>query len=263
MMKLDQSLHFVLVVMATVLMYSMSPACSLPYGDLKTAKHNLKFDKRDRDMMDTLSRQIKNIPKTDAVPAVSLQVPTTSLPEIENETAISQEIMCNQKSQVQRNFSSCNTLQQVLSKHFSKPGLSQRLDTFYNAFNLADLFYSGLLKGSLNNYLVSSKEYVIRRGQEVCDNLLRERVKPRNVSSGSCSWHYTCTYNPDIFPSFKVEAQIDHQEYLDAERCNEVKMSYVTMFGKESCPEDPCGLAENWVAIYNQEIVVGFTAAVW
>lgn len=244
-MELRQALYFVLVAMATTLLCSVPHACSLPHGGMKRVGHKVFSD---------LTNSEKNDDNID-----SWRNPGF---EEEDVTTTSQEIMCNQKLNMPDTFRSCKTLHKVLSEHFSRPGNSQRLDTSYNAFTLADLFYSGVLEGPLNNDRMSSKQHMVRRGNEACDNLLREWLRPHNVKSGPCSWHYTCAYNPDTFPSFKVEAQIDHREFLDAERCLAVKMSYVTVFQKVACLEDPCRSAENWVEMNNQEIVVGFTAAV-
>lgn len=253
-MKFGQALHFVLVAMATVLLCSVPPACSLPYGDMKAVKHKLMLEERnEKDGEDKSRLQMKKMPGIDVVPVTSLQVPSTSTEYEEGVAAISQETLCNKMS---RTSGSCKTLHEALTHHFSVPGNSLRLDTSYNAFTLADLFFSGLLEGPLNDPSYS-EQHMVRRGNQVCDNLLSNWLKPRNVASGRCSWHYKCVYDPNTFPSFKVEAQIDNPESLV--HCVEVKMSFVTVFKKESCPEDPCPFAENWVEKNNQEIVVGFT----
>lgn len=254
-----QIFRFVLVVVATAMLCSVTPASSLPYGDKKTVKHKLilamRNSEKDQDKLDKLRDSTLDVPIT------SSQVPHTreTRNEEESETTTSQSTVCSQKSRMPRKFRSCKSLQEVLSEHFSRP--RTRLDASYNSFTLAELFYSGLLEGPLNNDRLSSRQHIIRRGNEVCESLLKERLKPRNVSSGVCSWHYTCTYNPDFFPSFKIEAQINQQEHLNNEHCRVERMHYVTVFKKEVCQEDPCRSAENWVEKNNQEIVVSFKAA--
>ena len=208
--------HFVLAAIVTTLLYSVSPACTLPTGDRPRQEQ----------------RNVNTTP---------------------------QNTMCNNMSytSIYNKFASCKSLQEVLLEYFSETGNS--LDTSYNTFTLADIFYSGLLVSPLYNNYQHNREGMDRRGDQVCNRLLNDWLRPQSVSSGPCSWHYNCTYNSDTFPSFKVQADLDSRDAI-WQQCYEVKMTRITYFQKEVCKEDPLGSAENWVPLHNQEIVVGFTA---
>ena len=239
---LVQSLCLVIVVMATALLCSVIPAFAVP---IRTTQ----------DLEGRNSSEPINDPPSS--PQVSIIFPPDTGNEIWNKTSTSQKMLCNMPQiQVPKKFASCKTLQEVLVEYFSEPGNS--LDTSYNTFTLADIFYSGLLVSPLYNNHEHSREVMIRRGNGICATLLNGWLRPQNVNSGPCSWHYNCTYNPDTFPSFKVEAQLDREDAIWLQ-CNEVRMTYITYFEKIPCEEDRLRSAENWVKMPNQDILVGFT----
>ena len=241
-MNFGQALHFVLKAVVIALLFSAFPVCSLPIGD-------------------TQGQEQKNSQKIMVDPGTSSQVSMTSHQQASgkedvkttSQNMISQHILNTRKH---NKLKSCKSLQEVLLKYFNETGNS--LDTSYNTFTLADIFYSGLLVSPLYKNYQHDREGMKRRGDQVCNRLLNDWLRPQNVSSGPCSWHYNCTYNSDTFPSFKVHADLDRRDAI-WQQCYEVKMTGITYFQKEVCQEDPLGSAENWVPLHNQEIVVGFT----
>ena len=231
-----------------------------PYKDPKTDKNKYAVNVRDSVKGHNKQEKVRDLRETTLEEPTLPELVTTSSGSSDKDVSTTpMPIQCDKESQEMRKFKSCKSLHEAISAHFNRKTQTQRTDTTYNAFTLVDLFYSGLLEGSLNNRKLPSMVQRMDRGQGVCRTLL-ERLKPQNVSSGLCSWHYKCTYNPDRFPSFKVEAVIENQRHLDAEHCQKEKMKYVTVFEKTPCEEDPCGSAENWIE-RNEEILVGFKAA--
>jgi len=230
-----------------------------PYKDVKTRKD--KNIVNIRDITKKLSKSGSSVQTTleTEEPTLPTEVSTTLPTPTTESNNLTEPILCDAEARAARNFSSCKSLKEVLTDHIRKSRLlpSRRLDTSYNAFTLNDLYYSGILEG---NERVLSEIHQRDQGEEDCESLLKEWLRPQNVNSGRCSWHYTCSYDPHRFPGFKVEAVIDNQKNLDADLCRKVKMKYVVVFERTTCDEDPCGLAENWVIRNNQEIVVGFHA---
>ncbi len=194
----------------------------------------------------------------DEIPTSVPESITTSHTDKNSNATPTESIRCDPEARSSRKFTSCNSLHQSITNHFRKGRRRpRRLDTSYNVFTLVDMFYSGLLE-SENSLTEAGKAYL---GAADCEALLKEWVRPRNVESGPCSWHYRCNYDPSRFPGFKVEAVINNQHNLDSGLCRKDKMKFVTVFEKTICEEDPCRMAEHWIERNNQEIIVGFKEA--
>lgn len=181
-------------------------------------------------------------------PELPLTEPTTT-EEPEGSAAGIQSIRCNKIR------SDCKSLKERLIEYFERPPRYQiPLDSFYNAFVLDDIYYFGLLGGAGGvPESQSSRDY----GVYNCQRILQAYQRPQTISSGVCSWNYTCTYDTYRFPRFRIEASILDREHLDRGPCIAVTMERVTYFRREKCPGDPCE-RENWVKDVADNIVVGY-----
>lgn len=187
---------------------------------------------------------------------------TSQLPPAEEESsegsgiAEAQGVRCmnnNAKSQ-------CRTLKERLVEYFDKNMDQPPLDSFYNSFLLEDIHNFGLLDGDSTRTLEldSDSERSKDKGNRTCAAILELRHRPQSINAGICSWRYSCSYDPNRFPRYLIQATLfNPEEYTEHGRCELVTMSRVTYFQREECPGDPCR-KENWMEMVMNNIVVGY-----
>lgn len=161
------------------------------------------------------------------------------------------EVQAVRCDKLRRTRSQCRTLKERLVEYFDNNGQLARLNSFYNAFVLEDIHHFGLL-GRVFNVMPDSQRTTIF-GEDNCAAILERRYGLRNVSAGICSWYYTCSYNPNSLPRFRIEARLFDPTLHTRQFCEEVRMERVTYFVREKCP---CG-GENWKK-NETDIVVGY-----
>lgn len=173
---------------------------------------------------------------------------TSQLPEpVEDEVtegsgAEIQAVRCNTDTRMRKTLSKCKTLQEVLSDYFERFIYSMPLDSVYNIFVLDDIHFFGLLGGESNSR--SNSQRPQNYGATNCAAILEHHHRPQNISAGRCSWNYTCSYDPNTFPRFRVQASLLNPDTRDL-YCEEVRRSRVMYFEREKCPGDPCE-GDNW-----------------
>ena len=183
---------------------------------------------------------------------------TSQLPELEEEStegsgAEVQGIRCNPEPL--KVSSHCKTLQEKLQEYFERNRFQRPLDTFYSDFVLDDLHYFGLLGGVSNNR--QDNQRTRNFGDNTCDRIL-DIHRPRVVPAGRCTWNYTCSYNSNTFPRFKLQASLVNNSTLGTRlHCREERMSAVTYFEQMPCVGDP-RRTEHWVERVDNDIVVGY-----
>lgn len=166
--------------------------------------------------------------------------------------AETQGIRC--ANRIQRT-SQCKTLKEKLVEYFDKFYELPPLDSFYSSFVLEDINFFGLLGG--DSSFEPDSERTRRKGNNNCAAILEHYHRPQVVSAGICTWNYTCSYDPNRFPRFLLQATLLNPQLYNTQRCDEVVMNRVTYFQREECQEDPCR-RENWVESVMDTIVVGF-----
>lgn len=182
---------------------------------------------------------------------------TSQLPEpvqdgMEGSGAEIQAVRCNTK--IRKTTSKCKTLQEILAVYFDENRYQVPLDSFYNAFVLEDIQYFGLLGGTSN--IVPNSQRTQNFGESNCAAILEHHHRPQTISAGNCSWNYTCSYDPNRFPRFRVQARLLNPEFHTRLICDKVIMNCVTYFEREKCPGDPCE-GENWKKS-ETDIIVGY-----
>lgn len=182
-----------------------------------------------------------------------LPLPSESAESSEGSGAVeSQGVRC--ANRMQRN-SRCKTLKDKLVEYFDRfGGQLPPLDSFYNSFVLEDINFFGLLG---RTYTFTESQRTRNHGSNTCAAILEHYHRPRTIRAGNCHWNYSCSYDPNRFPRFVINATLlEPQQYI-RQRCEEVTMSRVTYFQREECLGDPCE-RENWTEHVMPNIVVGY-----
>lgn len=168
----------------------------------------------------------------------SESIVTTSIPtEQESQSvATKDEKMCSNNSR-----STCRTLKEVLLDSLNDKYIS--LDTFYNAFVLADVYHFGLLDEREGEEV---SELTRRQGEATCRRIIHNHHKPENATSErssvediTCKWYYSCESDYNQLPRFTVQAKLLEPELLERSFCDPIETT-VTVFQREDCLSDPC-----------------------
>ena len=157
---------------------------------------------------------------------------------------------CDEETRRQHN---CLNLKEYLVEYF-RSRFDLPLDSFYNAFVLEDINHFNLLGNGTLEEVELTEERIRDIGNTQCNRII-QRYRPRESSSGNCSWTYTCSYNPNRLPRFTVEAELSNPNMYQRV-CEEVRMEGVTHFLKVPCG-DPCGRS-TWTISTRNSIRVGY-----
>ena len=152
----------------------------------------------------------------------------------------------------------CTSLKEVLVDSYrADEGLRLDDDTPYHIFSVFDLFYSGLISGhgappkhSRDVVLESAAGKII--SEKRCNNLL-DHVNLSTKDTAECQWSYTCKYNPNYFPSFTVQAELDYSS--EEKKCSQININNVK-FVRTTCEANP--EADHWCKCDAGYIPIGY-----
>ena len=216
------------------------------YND-KSEKYDSKLERFSRETSETV---LSSTTTSQVPPHLEHEETSSSAPDDPDGSTVGIQSMMPTK---ETRSSTCKTLREILEEVFSVPRTQMHWDWSYNSFVLVDLFFSGLLEEEkLNRYHSTQSDRTRIDSEGYCKILLNDH-KPTSGRNGTCSWHYKCVQDLNEFPSFKIEAELDHQSSSERRTCNQVKRRR-TVFKRTDCPDSD---HENWI-LEATNIVVGF-----
>lgn len=124
----------------------------------------------------------------------STETPVTDLTSQGNSTANSTDIM-DEVAGVQ---GGCDTLQQALKKWHGTGTLPHSLHAIYPFFVYSEVYLN------LNNYDETKSATARQNSENACANL-KSHLDNTVPEESPCSWSYTCDYDPDRFPSYRIQ----------------------------------------------------------
>ena len=124
------------------------------------------------------------------------ETPITNLTSQHNSTADSTESI-DEVAGIQGQ-NGCDTLQQALKKWHGSGRLPYSLRDMYPFFVYSEVYLN------LDDFDATKSNTARQLSENACINI--KRNLDRTVPSDSpCSWSYTCDYNPDRFPSYRIQ----------------------------------------------------------
>ncbi len=155
------------------------------------------------------------------------------------------------------NPANCTTLQEAIDHHYDR--IDFNADTPYNFFTLKDLFYAGILDHGPNGDLQPPPIWVDFGATRELELTRRRcsRLAGHYISAGKdteqCTWTNHCRQMQQQFPSFYIEAVLDHEPTNGI--CSPQKIRN-KRFVSSICEHDSS--VRDWMDCDCGEVVVGF-----